>query len=227
MLSPLLFCLLLNQTPEPPTQPQAAPVQAPAVAPTVAATAPKAVPAPVTKVEDNGLLEYAYFGSELPFSPKLGMDAFWIKDGFSLKNKQVSYGAWESKVLKAGRQEKDLQRAADLAKLIPDALMPQLRVAFQGVTTWQLGGSGDYRFEARVVDANLPNKASKLVFGWLGGKDNLENVTWDMKVTDVKTGEVVLACHHRMVKVNTLGSLDSALRDWSEAFPKKLLEFAR
>lgn len=87
-----------------------------------------------------------------------------------MKNKQVTCGPWETKVLKAGRQDKNLQRAADLAKLLPDALMPQLRKAFQGVTDWQLGGTSDYRFEARIVDANAPNKASKLVFGWLGAR---------------------------------------------------------
>jgi len=74
------------------------------------------------------------------------------------------------------------------------------------------------------LDANAPNKASTLVFGWLGGKDNLENVTWDMKLVDAKSGDTVVAFHHRMVKVNTLGSLDSSLRDWAEAFPKKLFE---
>ena len=42
-----------------------------------------------------------------------------------------------------------------------------------------------------------------------------------------KTGDIVLAFHHRRVKVNTLGSLDSALRDRAAPFPKQLLEAAR
>lgn len=223
MIAPLLFCLALAQAaPVPPTAPAVAQAPAPAETPKPATEAPKPVRAPITKVEDNGLLEHAYFGAELPFASRLGTDALWIKEGLSLKGKVIGYGAWDTKVLKAGRQEKDLQRAADLAKLIPDTLMPQLRAAFQGTAQWDLGPGGDYRFEARIVDANQPNKASKLVFGWLGGKDNLENVTWDMKLVDTRTGETVLAFHHRMVKVNTLGSLDASLRDWATEFPRQL-----
>jgi len=230
MFTPLLTCLLLTQAPEPPVAPAPAPsaVEAPKAEPAKAAPeAPKPPRAPIAKVEDDGLLVHEYFGAQVPFAPRLGADAFWIKEGFSLKGKRITYGPWDVKVLKAGRQEKDTLRASDLAKLLPDALMPHLRRVFQGVADWELGSGGDYRFEARIVDANAPNKASKLVFGWLGGKDNLENVTWDMKLVDVKTGEAVLAFHHRMVKVNTLGSLDSSLRDWAEAFPKKLLDVIR
>lgn len=227
MVTPLLYCLLLAQAPQPAIHEQTVPIQTPAEA-HKGAPEPIKQPRPViTKVEDNGLLEHEYFGAVIPFTPQGGVDALWIKSGLSLKNKQITCGSWETKVLKAGRQEKDLQRAADLAKLIPDSLMPQMRLAFQGVADWQLGGTGDYRFEARIVDANVPNKASKLVFGWLGGKENLENVTWDMKLVDAKTGDVVLAFHHRMVKVNTLGSLDSSLRDWASAFPKQLLGLVR
>jgi len=229
MMSSLLCCLLLAQVPQPTPSPASAATEAAAASvqklaePEVAVrVAPKPARPPITKVEDEGLLEHEYFGFAAPFAPKLGTDALWIKDGLSLKGRQVTYRAWETKVLRAARQEKDLQRAADLAKLIPDSLMPQLRATFQGVADWQLGGTGDYRFEARIVDANVPNKASKLVFGWLGGKENLENVTWDMKLVDAKTGETVLAFHHRVVKVNTLGSLDSSLRDWASDFPKRL-----
>lgn len=232
MFTPLLTCLLMTQTPEPPAAPVAAPVLAAAAPQKVEAVnaapeAPKASRAPISKVEDDGLLAHEYFGAVIPFTPKLGADFLWIKEGFSLKGKRITYGPWDVKVLKAGRQEKDTQRATDLARLLPDALMPHLRRVFQGVADWELGSGGDYRFEARIVDANAPNKASKLVFGWLGGKDNLENVTWDMKLVDAKTGDAVVAFHHRMVKVNTLGSLDSSLRDWAEAFPKKFLEAIR
>jgi hypothetical protein len=227
MVTPLLYCLLLGQVPQPTAPPAPAPVQAPADAAKPAPEAPKPSLPPVTKVEDNGLLEHAYFGAVIPFAARNGVDALWIKEGLSLKGKRVAYGSWDTKMLKAGRQEKDLQRGSDLAKLIPDALMPQLRVTFQGVADWELGGKGDYRFEARVVDANQPNKASKLAFGWLGGKDNLENVTWDMKLVDAVTGETVLAFHHRMVKVNTLGSLDGSLRDWAAAFPRQLLDLVK
>lgn len=227
MVSPILSCLLLAQVPQPAQPAPAPPVATPAAVMAPAPAAPKPPSAPVTKVEDSGLLEHAYFGAVLPFAPKEGVDALWIKEGLSLKDKRITYGAWETKILKAGRQEKDLQRASDLARLIPDALMPQLRAAFRGVADWQLGGTGEYRLEARIVDANVPNQASKLVFGWLGGKENLENVTWDMKLVEVATGETVLAFHHRMVKVNTLGSLDSSLRDWAEAFPKRLLPLVR
>jgi len=233
-LSPLFAGLLLAQTPPamptpsaPSPAPGAASVPAQLEPPKAIQEVPKAPRPIVTKVEDNGLLEHNYFGAEIPFSSRLGVDALWIKTGLSLKDKRITYGSWDVKVLKPGREQKHLQRAADLARLIPDALMPQMRAAFQGVADWQLGGSGDFRLEARVVDANLPNTASKLVLGWLAGKDNLENVTWDMKVMDVVSGEVVLAFHHRMVKVNTLGSLDSSLRDWAAAFPKKLLEVTR
>lgn len=48
-----------------------------------------------------------------------------------------------------------------------------------------------------------------------------------MKLVHMVTGETVLAFHHRMVKVNTLGSLDSALRSWAASFPIKLLELVR
>lgn len=226
MIAPLL-CLLLGQDPQPAPAPSPAPIQAPAQV-----SDPKPVPPqapskpaapPVTKVEDKGLLEHAYFGALIPFEARHGVDALWIKEGLSLKGKRIAYGAWATRVLKPGREERHLQRAAVLAKLIPDALMPELRAAFKGIAEWDLGDAGDYRFEGRVVDANVPNTASKLMLGWLAGKDNLENVTWDMKLVDQRTGETVLAFHHRMVKVNTLGSLDSSLRDWATEFPKQLL----
>lgn len=219
MVTPLLFCLCLAQTPPTPAQ---APSPTPASADVPAPQPPKPRAAPVTRVDDKGLLEHAYFGAEIPFVSRNGADALWIKEGLSLKGKVIGYGSWDTKVLQVGRQPKDLQRCEDLAKLIPDTLMPQLRAVFQGTAQWELGAMGDYRFEGRVVDANVPNKASKLVFGWLGGKDNLENVTWDMKLVDTLSGETVLAFHHRMVKVNTLGSLDGSLRDWAKDFPKEL-----
>lgn len=139
MVTPLLYCLLLTQAPQPASPAQPVPIQNPAEA-QKAAPEPTKQPRPIiTKVEDNGLLEHEYFGAVIPFAPQGGVDALWIKSGLSLKNKQITYGSWEIKVLRGGRQEKDLQRATDLAKLIPDSLMPQLRVAFQGVADWQLG----------------------------------------------------------------------------------------
>ncbi len=210
LLAELCLITALGQAPVPPPPTNATVV------------APPPSQATITKVEDDGLLQHAYFGAVIPFAPDLGVDDLWIKTGLNLKGKQVTYGSWETKVLRAGRQEKDLQRAATLARLIPDTLMPRLREVFQGSSLWQLGGSGDYRFEGRIVDANVPNTASKLVFGWLGGKENLENVTWDMKLVDAATGETVMAFHHRMVKVNTLGSLEASLRDWTMAFPERL-----
>lgn len=230
MIAPLLCCLLLGQEPQPapaPAQPAAsapAPMPMPEPKPVTAPVPPKT---PVTKVEDKGLLEHAYFGAVIPFEARHGVDAIWIKEGLSLKGKRIACGAWKAQVLKPGREEKHLQRAADLARMIPDALLPELRTAFKGAAEWELGGAGDYRLEGRVVDANVPNTASKLMLGWLAGKDNLENVTWDMRLVDAATGETVLAFHHRMVKVNTLGSLDASLRDWAAAFPKQLLERLR
>ena len=194
-------------------------------------TATQTVSAPVasvvvplsTRTADEGLLEYAYFPSVPDMVKAHRSDFFWAKPGLSLKGCIVSSKAWEAKVLRVGRRPEDLERAKGLARMLSESLRTRFQEGSGDLVTWQLGGDGDFSLEGRVVDANVPNTVSKLMFGWLGGKENLENSTFDLKLVDMRTGETVLAAHHRIVKVNTLGSLDASLRSWTADFAKDLL----
>lgn len=168
---------------------------------------------------DGLLLQPRWFGQPVPFAKAEGNDFFWIKPGLNLSGKTLSLLHWETPpMLQVGRKQKDRDKAESVSQELSLGLRGDLEAAFGTKAKIERSAPGDFELIGRVVDANEPNTFTKLAFGAYGGRDNLENATWDIKIIDTRTKELVLALHHRTVRVNALGALGTKLKAWSKDF---------
>ena len=176
---------------------------------------PSAQPIPL---QDEGLLDPAWFGEGVIFTKGDDIDQIYVKPGFTLKGRTLGVNTWETKLLRSVRDGKDLARAEGLMKSIPTVLLAELRKSLANATKVLSLDDSDIALSGRIVDANKPNGLSKLMFGAYGGQDNLDHVTFDFKIVETKSKEVLLAVHHRIVRVNALGKLETKITRWCEAF---------
>lgn len=190
------------------------PVPAPAPAP---AAAPAPSPKPVDfKVLDEGLLEEKWFGIQVPFAKVDEADFFWLKPGLDLTGKTLQFMPWDDPVyLRAGRDEKDKARAQKLTDSLPGLIMRNLEAPLAGKVTLSRK-AGDYQLVGRIVDANAKSTAARFFAPAAIGA--AESVTWDFKIVDAKTQEVVAAFHHRVVSATVMSTVDSKLEKWLKAF---------
>lgn len=204
--------------------PAATPAPASAAAP---APAPKAAPAPggtTSPVLDDGLLQTSWFGPGLTFQKAEGdaVDFFWIKPGLDLTGKSLEFGAWEDPVqLKAGRDKKDKERAEKLTDSFPGLLMRGLEPAF-GTKIKAVKRGGDYLLIGRIVDANAKSTAARFFAPAAIGA--AETATWDFKILDGKTQELVAAFHHRVVSATVMSTIDSKIGKWMKEFGPFLVQ---
>ena len=45
-----------------------------------------------------------------------------------------------------------------------------------------------------------------------------ETATWDLKVLDTKTGEVLLAVHHRAISLTAMSNIQDKMGKWADKF---------
>ena len=74
---------------------------------------------------------------------------------------------------------------------------------------------GDLTLIGRFVDVNAGSKAAKF---WLGFGAGSETATWDLKILDPRTGELLLAVHHRAISGSAMSNIQDKLVKWADKF---------
>ncbi|HLP31268.1 MAG TPA: DUF4410 domain-containing protein [Geothrix sp.] len=186
--------------------------------PAAAAPAPVATPkpaAPKPALLDDGLLDPAWFGEGVAFTRGDDVDFFWIKPGLDLSGRVLWMKPWEDPaMLRKGRDGKDNAKATELTDSFPGMLRGALTGAFNGKAKVSRT-EGDLTLTGRFVDANAGSKAAKWLIGLGAGS---ETATWDLKVVDPKTGELLLAVHHRAISGTAMSTIQDKLVKWSDKF---------
>lgn len=206
------------------------PTETPAAQTAVAGTQTQQPPASTAKVEkaapvflDNGLLDPSWFGDSVAFAKGDDIDFFWMKEGLNLTNHVIYMKPWEDPtMLKKGRDGKDNARATEITDSFPGIL----RGAITGALTGKAKASrteGDIVLIGRFVDANAGSKVAKWMIGLGAGS---ESATWDLKLVDAKTGELLLAVHHRSMSGTAMTNISDKLAKWASKFASFLAEKA-
>lgn len=189
-----------------------------AAAPSAPAPAP-APPAPRPPVNaprlDEGLLDPAWFGEAVTFAKGDDVDFFWVKPGLDLSGRTLWMKPWEDPaMLRKGRDGKDNAKATALTDSFPGMLRGALSGALNGKAKVSRS-EGDVVLLGRFVDANAGSKAAKWLIGLGAGS---ETATWDLKLVDAKTGELLVALHHRAISGTAMSSIDDKLVKWADKF---------
>ncbi len=156
-----------------------------------AAAAGTTAPAGEASWPDHGLLEPDYFGLDpVLLRETKQADFFYAKPGLSLKGRTLRV-SWEPpRWLVTTNEKKELETGKRLSeKVFPEALATAM-----GASLWPGAKvsttEGDLLLTGRIVMINVRN-------GWWS--QAREAVTFDLKVVDPATKEVLLAAHHRFV----------------------------
>ncbi len=188
---------------------------APPATPIAAATPAPAPPAAPAALQDDGLLDPAWFGAGIAFAKSDDVDFFWVKPGLNLAGRTIQMKAWEDpSMLRKGRDGKDNAKATELTDAFPAMLRGALAGAFNGKAKVSRT-EGDLTLTGRFVDANAGNKVAKWLIGLGAGS---ETATWDLKVLDTKTGEVLLAVHHRAISLTAMSNIQDKMGKWADKF---------
>lgn len=224
MTAVLCLGLAAQETPKPgpAPQPPAAPAAALGPATSDAAPAPASIPAPAPNpaapkapLLDDGLLDPSWFGEAAAFTKGEDVDFFWVKPGLNLSGHVLFMKPWEDPVmLRKGRDGKDNAKATEITDSFPGMLRGALTGAFNGKAKLSRN-EGDLTLVGRFVDANAGSKAAKWLVGFGAGS---ETATWDLKVSDSKTGELLLAVHHRAISGTAMSNIQDKLVKWADKF---------
>ena len=201
--------------PKPVTMPDPTAIPVPVAEPPLpAAPAPK--PTTAQPLLDKGLLDPAWFGVDgAQFKPTqlslfYSMDFFWAKEGLNLKGRSLRV-TWEAPAwLRPETDALNLKAGGEHTTHFPGYLVDALSKTL-GETVKVSATEGDLRLVGRVVECNA--KGSYLSYA-------MESVTYDLKLVDDKTGEVLLACHNRLLGGGGKEGNGSRrrFRDWTEVF---------
>lgn len=185
--------------------------------------APAPVPGAAARVLDDGLLQEAWFGGPVAFQATKDIDFLWIKPGLDLAGRQILLKRWEPAVmLQKPRDEKDVKKAGELTYLFPLILRNTLGPAF-GARVKLSSTEGDLVLTGRFVDVNAGSQNARL-FIWMGAGSS--TATWDLKLVDARTNELLLAVHHRCVSGSAFTEVQDKLEKWSRVFARLLSETA-
>jgi uncharacterized protein DUF4410 len=162
---------------------------------------------------DGGLLDPAWFGQDVEFHNSGALDYFWVKPGFSLQDKTIQIADWPDPVFlgpKGDVDSKDSARAFQLSGSMASWIRGSLSNALNGYAQVSKD-SGDYELTGRFVDVNAGNQVAKWMVGFGAGA---ATATWDIKVVDKKTVELVAAIHHRAVSGTHMSDIDDKVLKW-------------
>lgn len=162
---------------------------------------------------DNGLLDPAFFGKDVEFHTSARLDYFWVKPGLSLKGAKIQVEEWPDPVFlgpKADVDNKDSARAFELSGSMDNWIRGALSNALADYAEVSKD-DGDYVLSGRFVDVNAGSKVAKWMVGLGAGS---ATATWDIKLVDKKTGELVAAIHHRSVSGTHMSDIDDKILKW-------------
>ncbi len=171
---------------------------------------------------DEGRFDPSWVGGGGEFREADELDYLWVKPGFSFDGQKITFAAWEEPVWmgedSGKRDAKDKRLANDLTRNLPEifaeafknALAAKVNVVDSGATLRAVG---------RVVDCSTGSAAAKF---WVGMGAGSGVTTFDLKFVDAKSGETMVAIHHRVVSGSNLSTTDSKLTDWVDEFAENI-----
>src|SRR5688572_5477712 len=159
---------------------------------------------------DDGMLDPAWVGSAVTFTRTDVIDYVWVKPGFSLKGKKLRVEGWPDPVfLGKERKARDAAMAFQLVEKMPRSIRTVLRHELQGFAEVVSEG-GDLVLSGRLVD--YVGKGTMRASG--------SQATWDMKINDAGSGEIVAAVHHR--RLMAISTVEERIVMWLEEFGRAL-----
>jgi hypothetical protein len=174
------------------------------------------------KTYDDGRFDPSWVGGGPEFREAEEVDYLWVRPGFSFEGKQVQFAPWEESVWLGEdadeRDAKDKRLANDLSRGLPEIFAEAFKNALGGKVTVVDSGA-DLRAVGRIVDCSTGSAAAKF---WVGMGAGSGSTTFDLKFVDSKSGEVMVALHHRVVSGTTLSTTDSKLVDWVDEFAESI-----
>lgn len=201
------------------------------------------VSSPAETASDQGLLQPAWFGNtELTFSTGRHISYYWVKPGLQLAGKTLHIQPWEAPVmLRKDATDQDKAKATELNAKLPGDLQKGFQRNLERHGIQLATDSGDYLVSGRIVDFHGGSTLTKaqgialMTGAWVGpvisrgvkkglGKpadDGMECVTFDLKLVDAKTHELVLAVHEK--SYNPFNA-EKAFDAWAKHFGRFLAE---
>lgn len=195
----LAFCCLLLRAQEPPRP----------------GPPPPAAPRPDRPpLLDDGLLDPAWFGTNVPFTQTEAVDYFWSRPGLNLRGHTLFLQPWEAPApLQSDRNAGDQARSVEMTNRFPGILWGALSGLLYGKVKVS-HTEGDLALVGRFVDVGAGSKRVQ----WLQLFGSGESATWDLKIVDLHTGELLLAAHHRTYTRGVKDTLPDRLQAWSGSF---------
>lgn len=193
---------------------------------TPAAPSPGSMPPPIAKKPsiklDKGLLDPEWFGNSFTFNKGDVLDFYWIKPGLSLKGRSIKVGDWDAPAwLGPKRDDRDRTTVETLMDSFPGILKRSLeKTTIAGAKFSRK--EGEWLLIGRFVDCNAKSVAAKAFTPYFAGT---ENITWDMKIVDPRSNEILLAVHHRIIS-GAFSTIERKLAKWTDEFALFLAEKA-
>ncbi len=173
---------------------------------------------------DGGLLDPEYFGAGVAFEEHEWADFGWMHDDFRLPAGHVTFhvDVWDDPVMlaRSKRDAKDYAKANELSELMPARLRGALQVATDGLAQVSRK-NGDILVTGRIVDCNYGSKTAKMIIGFGAGASS---VTFDVKISEAKSGKLLVALHHRVVSGTEFSDIEGKIIKWMEVFAAELRE---
>jgi hypothetical protein len=166
-----------------------------------------------TKKLDEGLLDPSWFagGETLEFHRTRLFDYFWVAEDLTLEGRQLQLDDWEVTRLPSERQQRDRDKAEQARPLAPELFLDTLEKVLKDGPRYSRT-EGDVRVMGRFVDVNA-SRATAWKVGYF---------TFDLKLVDAETDELLVAVHHRMI-----GNPKPKLKAWFRGFAKMIQEDLR
>jgi hypothetical protein len=164
---------------------------------------------------DEGRLDPAWFGAAVAFQPAKGFAYLWLKPGFAIQGRTVHVVDWEPPAWlgkKRGSKDRTFLRRMEgtVEKLLEDGL--------------RKGLGGQARVSRKEGDLLLAGRSTDAV-----GEDDsgsftgAVSITFDLRLSDAASGEVVGAFHHTISSLSE-GSWTPFFLEWCEGLGRKLAE---
>jgi len=163
---------------------------------------------------DEGRLEPGWFGAGGDFREADEIDYLWVRQGTSLDGKKLRFAEWPEPVFLgdgAGKRDtKDMRLARQMNSTMGEVFAEGFHNAF-GDRLSIVDSGEDIRVEGRIVDCSTGATAAKMLVGFGAGAGS---TTVDLKLVDARSGELLVAIHHRSVSGTSWSTTDSKFVKW-------------